>query len=101
METDLLHDFAQVTRTFEQLSQRLADVAEQVRTSGTLPSETLIDDITKSRKSFSDLRDRALELLGLMAELPSRTSDDIGSMKDLETVLQLVAEAQRKKVQEE
>jgi len=101
METDLLHDFAQVTRTFEQLSQRLADVAGQVRTSGTLPSETLIDDIARSRKSFSELRDRALDLVGLMAELPPKTSDDIGSMKDLETLLLVVAEAQRKKVQEE
>ncbi len=99
--TDLLKDFTVVTRTFEQLSQRLTDVAEQVRTSGVPPSESLIDEIASSRRSFAELRDRAIELVSLLAESPSRTPEEIGSIKDLEALLQLVTEAQRKKAQEE
>lgn len=100
-QTDLLQDFTQVTRTFEQLSQRLTDVAEQVRTSGILPSDSLIDEIATSRRSFMELRDRALELVGLLAGSSPKPPDEIESMKDLEALLQLVAEAQRKKAQEE
>ncbi|TKS60673.1 MAG: hypothetical protein EWM72_01223 [Nitrospira sp.] len=36
-QTDLLQDFTLVTRTFEQLGQRLTEVAEQVRTSWCFP----------------------------------------------------------------
>lgn len=100
-QTDLLQDFTVVTRTFEQLGQRLTDVAEQVRTSGILPSESLIDEIATSRRSFTELRDKALELVGLLAGSPSKSPEEIGSMKDLEALLQLVAESQRKKAQEE
>lgn len=99
-QTDLLQDFTFVTRTFEQLSQRLTDVAEQVRTSGVLPSESLIEEITTSRRSFTELRDKALELVGLLAGSPAKTPEEIGSMKELEALLQLVTEAQRKKAQE-
>ena len=100
-QTDLLQDFTLVTRTFEQLSQRLTDVAEQVRTTGVLPSESLIEEIVTSRRSFTELRDKALELVDLLTDSPAKTPDDIGSMKDLETLLQLVTEAQRKKSQDE
>ncbi len=100
-QTDLLQDFTLVTRTFQQLGQRLTDVAEQVRTSGLLPSESLIDEIATSRRSFTELRDKALVLAGLLAGSPAKTPNEIGSMKDLEALLQLVAETQRKKSQEE
>jgi hypothetical protein len=99
--TDLLQDFTQVTRTFEQLSQRLTDAAEQVRTSGLLPSESLMDEIATSRRNFTELRDKALELAGLLAGSPEKTPEEIGSTKDLEALLQSVIEAHRKKVQGE
>lgn len=100
-QTDLLKDFTLVTHTFEQLSQRLTDVAEQVRNAGVLPSESLIEEITSSRRSFTELRDKAIELAGLLADSPARTPEEIGSIKDLEALLQFVAETQRKKAQEE
>ena len=58
-QTDLLQDFSLVTKSFEQLGQRLSEVAEQVRTAGTLPSESLIEEIAASRRNFTDLRARA------------------------------------------
>lgn len=100
-QADLLQDFGAVTRTFEQLSQRLTDVANEVRRSGVPPSESLIEEITSSRRSFIELRDRAIELVSLLATSPSKPPKEIESIKDLEALLQLVIEAQRKKAQEE
>lgn len=99
--TDLMQDFTQVARAFEQLSQRLTDVAEQVRAAGVPPAESLIEEIAMSRRSFTELRDRAIELVGLFAASPPKPAHEIESIKDLEAVLELVVEAQRKKAQEE
>ncbi|MEQ1794669.1 MAG: hypothetical protein ABL970_10800 [Nitrospira sp.] len=99
--TDLLQDFSLVTKSFEQLGQRLSEVAEQVRTTGTLPSESLIEEIAASRRNFTDLRTRAIELVGLMSETQNPAAEEIGSMKELEALLQLAAEAQRKRAQQE
>lgn len=98
--TDLLKDFSLVTKSFEQLGQRLSEVAEQVRTTGTLPSESLIEEITASRRNFTDLRARAIELVGLMSETPNAPAEEIGSMKELEALLQVAAETQRKRAQQ-
>lgn len=96
---DLLQDFSLVTKSFEQLGQRLSEVAEQVRTTGTLPSESLIEEIAASRRNFTELRARAIELAGLMADTPNTAPEEIGSMKELEALLQVAAETQRKRAQ--
>ena len=101
LRTDLSQDFLQVTQTFEHLGQRLTDVAEQVRTLGMLPSEDLIDAITTTRRSFQELRAKAIELVGLLGHPPATIPEDIGSVKDLEALLQAVNEAQRKRAQGE
>ena len=101
LRTDLSQDFLQVTRTFEHLGQRLTEVAEQVRTLGMLPSEDLIDTITATRRSFEELRSKAIELVGLLGHSPAKIPDHIGSVKDLEALLQAVTEAQRKRAQGE
>jgi hypothetical protein len=62
-----------------------------------LPSESLIEEIATSRCSFKGLRDKALELVGLLAGSPAKTHEEIRSMKELETLLQLATEAQKKR----
>ena len=101
LRTDLSQDFLHVTRTIEHLGQRLTDVAEQVRTFGVLPSEDLIDAITMTRRSFEELRGKAIELVGLLGQSSAKNPEDIGSVKDLEALLQAVTEAQRKRAQGE
>lgn len=101
LRTDLSQDFLRVTRTIEHLGQRLTDVAEQVRTFGVLPSEDLIDAITTTRRSFEELRGKAIELVGLLGQSSAKIPEDIGSVKDLEALLQAVTEAQRKRAQGE
>lgn len=101
LRADLSQDFVQVTRTFEHLGQRLTDVAEQVRTFGMLPSEDLIEAITTTRRSFEELRAKAVEIVALLGHSAAKTPADIGSVKDLEALLQAVTEAQRKRAQDE
>ena len=101
LRTDLSQDFLQVTRTFEHLGQRLTDVAEQVRTFGVLPSEDVIDAITTTRRSFEELRAKAIEIVALLGHSAAKAPEDIGSVKDLEALLQAVTEAQRKRAQDE
>lgn len=100
-QTELLQNFTLLTRTFEQLSQRLTEVAEQARIAGVLPSESLIEQIAMSRRSFNELRDKAFELGCLLATSAPKAPGQIESIKDLEALLQLVTEAQRKKTHEE
>jgi hypothetical protein len=101
LRTDLSQDFLHVTQTFEHLGQRLTEVAEQVRTFGVLPSEDLIDAIAMTRRSFEELRAKAIDLVGLLGHSSAKGAEDIGSVKDLETLLQAVTEAQRKRAQGE
>lgn len=100
-QAELLRNFTQVTRRFEQLSQRLTEVAEQAKIKGMLPSESLVDHIATSRQSFNELRDQALELVCLLAASTAKAPGDIESIKDLEALLRFIAEAQRKKTQED
>ena len=101
LRTDLSQDFLHVTQTFERLGQRLTEVAEQVRTLGVLPSEDLIDAITMTRRSFEELRAKAIDLVGLLGHSSGKIPGDVGSVKDLEALLQAVTEAQRKRAQGE
>jgi hypothetical protein len=57
----------------------------------------MVDELMASRKGFAELRDRAVELAGLLAAPPTKTPEEISSMKDLEALVQLVAEAQEKR----
>lgn len=99
--TDLSKDFMHVTQTFEHLGQRLTEVAEQVRTFGVLPSEDLIDTITTTRRSFEELRAKAIDLVGLLGHSSAKSPEDVGSVKDLEALLQTITEVQRKRAQGE
>lgn len=95
---DLLQALNAVSETFAHLGERLAEAAEQVRTNGILPSERMVDELLASRKGFAELRDRAVELAGFLAASPTKAPEEISSMKDLEALVQLVAEAQEKRV---
>lgn len=95
--TDLMKDLDSITETFAQLSQRLSDVADQVRTQGIPPAEGLLEELAASRRNFTELRDRAIELAGLLAAVPTKAPEEISSIKELEALLQSVAEAQAKK----
>ncbi len=66
-EAEVLKSFALLTLRFQQLSHRLTEVAEQASMAGGLPSESMVDHIATSRRSFNELREQALELVCLLA----------------------------------
>lgn len=96
-----LHDVPPSMHTVEELSHRLAEVAKELRTSGALPSDTVVDGIPASCRSFKELRDKALEIVDALAGSSSTAPTAAGSVQELEALLQFITEAQRKKVQEE
>lgn len=99
--TDLMKDLDSITHTFTQLSQRLSEVADQVRTQGIPPAEGLLEELAASRRNFTELRDRAIELAGLLATVPAKAPEEISSIKELEALLQLVTEAQARKASDD
>ncbi len=94
-------DVAPVTCTVEELSHRLADLAKALRTSGALPPDTLVDEIATSCRSVKELRDKALEIVDVLAGSIPAVPTAAGSMKELEALIQFATEVQRKKVHEE
>lgn len=87
--------------TVEELSHRLAKVAKELQVSGVLPSSTVVDEIPASCRSFKELRDKALEIVDILAGSSPAAPTAAGSVKEIEVLLQFVTEAQRKRVQEE
>ena len=96
-----LHDLPSSMHTVEELSQRLATVAKELQTAGALASDTVIDGMTAPCRSFKELRDKALEIVDVLAGSSPTAPTAAGSVKELEALLQFATEAQRKKVQEE
>lgn len=101
MPTELMKDLESMTQTFAQLSQRLSEVADQVRTQGIPPAERILEELAASRRNFTELRDRAIELAGLLAAVPAKAPEEIGSIKELEAYLQVVTEAQAKRASDD
>src|SRR3989442_13941626 len=52
---------AALSERFAGLAETLAQTAGQLQASGSLPAESLIDEITKIRTDFVDVRQRVLE----------------------------------------
>ncbi len=100
-QAEILKNFTLVTRRFEELSHRLTAVAEQASMAGALPAERMIDHIATSRRSFNELREQALELVCLLATSTATTPGDIQSIKDIDSLLAFMTEAQRKRTQHE
>ena len=98
---NLLPGSSTMTRTLEELSQRLADVATELRAAGALPQDLVVNEIQTSCRSFHDLRDKALALVDLLTESSATSPTEPKPQKGIELLLQFATEAQRKSVHEE
>ena len=74
------------------MAESLAQTARQLQISGSLPSESLLDEITKVRADFGDVRHRVLDAARALA-LNSPAMSEIDSIKALEPVLESVVQA--------
>src|SRR2546428_11733054 len=83
---------AALDERFTTLAATLTQATQQLQASGTLPPETLVDEIAKVRTDFVDVRHRVLEAArSLSVNVPAMS--EIDSIKALEPVLQTVAQA--------
>jgi len=100
-ETPTEEGFSPGTRTIEELSQRLATLARELRTSGALPPDTTVDEIATSCRNFKELRDKALEIVDILAGTTPSMPTAASSLKELDALIQFATEVQRKKLYEE
>ncbi len=98
---DLARDLDVISQRFNDLSGRLIRMAEELRGSGNPPDETVIQELAVSRQTFNDLSARALEVAGLLAVSPSKPSEGVGSLRELESLLHSLAEAETRRAAEE
>jgi hypothetical protein len=84
--------FVALSERFSGLAETLAQTAGQLQGSGTLPAESLLDEIAKVRTDFVDVRQRALEAArSLSINAPGMS--EIDSLKALGPVLERVVQA--------
>lgn len=98
---DLLNELHGVSERFSRLGEKLAAVASELQVSGIPPAPYLLDELRASRSTFEDLRTRATELAGLLADPRAKQPEQIESLADLKALVQSLGEAQHKKAEDE
>src|SRR5438046_3247886 len=77
---------------FAGLAAKLIQAAQELKTSGTLPAEALLEELAAARGAFIDLRSSVLDAARARA-LTAPPQAEVGSLKALAPVLQAVAAA--------
>ena len=94
---NLLGQLASLQQRFFQLSEQLINAARELQEPGIPLTEELILELGECRINFVQLRDKVLELAVSSKISPIPKSDEIVSHRDLENLLQTVAELEKKK----
>src|SRR5256885_13049557 len=89
---DLRKRLTTLNERFSGLAESLAQTARQLQISGTLPPESLLDEIAKVRADFGDVRQRVLDAARTLA-INSPAMSEIDSINTLEPVLDAVIQA--------
>src|SRR3989441_9883206 len=89
---DLAKNLAALTERFAGLAAKLIQAAQELKTSGTLPAEALLEELAAARGEFIDLRASVLDAARARA-LTAPPPAEGGSPKALEPVPQAVAAA--------
>ena len=83
---------ATLTERFAGLATKLAQAARELQVSGTLPAESLLEELAAARGELVDLRSTVLDAAAsLSVAAPSMA--EVNSLKALEPVVRAVAEA--------
>ncbi len=94
---NLLEQLASLQQRFSQLSEKLTKAARQLQDPGIPLAEELILEIGECQINFLQLRDRALELAVSSEVSPIPKRNELVSYRDIEYLLQTVAQLQKKK----
>src|SRR3989454_12818205 len=95
---DLAKHLAALTERFTGLATKLVQAAQELQRSGTLPAESLLEELAAARGEFIDLRSSVLDAARTLA-LTAPPQAEAGSLKALEPVLRAVAAAGATQVQ--
>ena len=99
--TALLKELHGVSDSFSRLGEKLAAVASELQVAGMPPKPHLLDELRASRTTFEELRQRATELAGNLADSRARQTEEIESLADLKALIQSLGEAQEKRAEDE
>ncbi len=94
---DLLKQLTALENVFSQLEARLSEASRKLLDPGIPISQKLIQELDESRKNFIQLRDKALELAEYLAVSPTLTTEEMGSLADIKSVLERVDLAEKQK----
>jgi hypothetical protein len=95
----LLRLSASLAEKFHQLAAQLSAAAVALRDPGTLPAESVVDELAATRKDFVDLRDRSLALAHALAISPVPPQEALVSLTDVNSLLWTVKQAEEQKAQ--
>ena len=100
--TELLCELTDVSESFSRLSEKLSEVASELRLSGIPPTQTFVDELAASRSHFDALRTRAIELASVLTTPQGkRQEEEVSSLSDLKALLQSLGDVQDKKAADE
>ncbi|WP_332987589.1 MULTISPECIES: AAA family ATPase [unclassified Microcoleus] len=94
---DLLKQLTALEQVFGQLEKRLSEASRKLLDPGIPISQKLIQELDDSGKNFIQLRDKVLELAEYLAVSPTLTTEEIGSLADIKSVLERVDLAEKQK----
>lgn len=94
---DLLKQLTALEEVFSQLEARLSEASRKLLDPGIPISQKLIQELDESRKNFIQLRDKVLEVAEYLAVSPTLTTEEIGSLADIKSVLERVDLAEKQK----
>lgn len=98
---DLLKELQGVSQSFTRLGEKLTAVASELQVSGIPPTPHLLDELRASRSTFVELRKRATELSGMLADARGKQAEQIESLADLKALIQSLGEAQERRAEDE
>lgn len=99
--TALLKELHGVSETFSRLGEKLTAVASELQVAGQPPKPHLLDELRASRETFEELRKRATDLAGSLADARAKQADQIESLADLKALIQSLGEAQERRAEDE
>lgn len=94
---DLLRQLTALEDVFSQLEKRLSEASRKLLDPGIPISQKLIQELDESHKKFIQLRDKVLEVAEYLAVSTTLKVEEIGSLADIKSVLELVDLAEKEK----
>ena len=94
----LRQQLAVLTENFTQLSGQLSQSAKDLKESGKPPLASLSDDMTTARSAFTSLCSDVVTLAQTLTVSPLPASEELTSLSKIGSLLQVVAEAEEKRV---